>query len=247
MSWGRRAWEIVRAADGRQAGLPADQANFVGVAVPSTANTAPPQRQSSRKPEIKTPTPTRLREGINRRRTSRLAETLFLRRSSSSPARCPARSSSDDDAPDSRDDDDDAADPACLQRHRIEAVALTSLEERGSRSSHTNGKISPRQLGLRSLDNTSRSPPGSESLPEIYTLIDAPGSPSARIPLANSENGTVQGAVATWWTRKSLPTRRQVATAPCTVPIRQRYQPVGCSVNCCRHLWTMTTLTCLQL
>src|SRR5215475_11736834 len=39
----------------------------------------------------------------------------------------------------------------------------------------------------------------------------------------NSENGTVQGAVATWCTRKSLPTRRQVATAPCTVPIRQRY------------------------
>src|SRR6266498_2068877 len=44
------------------------------------------------------------------------------------------------------------------------------------------------------------------------------------IPLANSENGTVQGAVATWWTRKSLPTKHQVATAPCTVPIRQRYQ-----------------------
>jgi len=44
------------------------------------------------------------------------------------------------------------------------------------------------------------------------------------IPLANSENGTVQGAVATWWTRKSAPTRRQVAIAPCTVPIRQRYQ-----------------------
>jgi len=43
------------------------------------------------------------------------------------------------------------------------------------------------------------------------------------IPLANSENGTVQGAVATWRHRKSLPTRRQVATAPCTVPIRQRY------------------------
>src|SRR5262245_10141116 len=41
---------------------------------------------------------------------------------------------------------------------------------------------------------------------------------------ANSENGTVQGAVATWWTRKSLPTRRQVATAPCTVPVRQQYQ-----------------------
>ena len=44
------------------------------------------------------------------------------------------------------------------------------------------------------------------------------------ILLANSERGTVQGAVATWWTRKSLPTRRQVATAPCTVPIRQRYR-----------------------
>jgi hypothetical protein len=43
------------------------------------------------------------------------------------------------------------------------------------------------------------------------------------IPLANSENGTVQGAVATWWTLMSLPTKRQVATAPCTVPIRQRY------------------------
>src|SRR5262245_47446463 len=47
----------------------------------------------------------------------------------------------------------------------------------------------------------------------------------ALILLANSENGTVQGAVATWWTRKSLPTKRQVATAPCTVPIRQQYQP----------------------
>ena len=46
----------------------------------------------------------------------------------------------------------------------------------------------------------------------------------ALIPLANSENGTVQGAVATWWNRKSLPTKHQVATAPCTVPIRQRYQ-----------------------
>src|SRR5262245_15686829 len=45
------------------------------------------------------------------------------------------------------------------------------------------------------------------------------------ILLANSENGTVQGAVATWWTRRSLPTRRQVATAPCTVPIRQRHLP----------------------
>src|SRR6266511_6094487 len=44
------------------------------------------------------------------------------------------------------------------------------------------------------------------------------------ISLANSENGTVQGAVATWWTRKSLPTKHQVATAPCTVPIRQQYQ-----------------------
>jgi len=44
------------------------------------------------------------------------------------------------------------------------------------------------------------------------------------IPLANSENGTVQGAVATWWTRKSLLTRGQVATAPCTVPIRQHYR-----------------------
>src|SRR5215510_7437670 len=43
------------------------------------------------------------------------------------------------------------------------------------------------------------------------------------ILLANSENGTVQGAVATWRPRKSLPTRRQVATAPCTVPIRQQY------------------------
>ena len=43
------------------------------------------------------------------------------------------------------------------------------------------------------------------------------------ILLANSENGTVQGAVATWRPRKSPPTRRQVATAPCTVPIRQRY------------------------
>src|SRR5262245_3019079 len=48
------------------------------------------------------------------------------------------------------------------------------------------------------------------------------------IPLANSENGTVQGAVATWWTRKSLPTKRQVATAPCTVPIRQRYPERYC-------------------
>src|SRR6266511_911271 len=47
----------------------------------------------------------------------------------------------------------------------------------------------------------------------------------ALIPLANSKNGTVQGAVATWCTRKSLPTKHQVATAPCTVPIRQRYQP----------------------
>src|SRR5215510_16371433 len=44
------------------------------------------------------------------------------------------------------------------------------------------------------------------------------------IPLANSENVTVQGAVATWRPRKSLRTRRQVATAPCTVPIRQQYQ-----------------------
>src|SRR5262245_19104115 len=44
------------------------------------------------------------------------------------------------------------------------------------------------------------------------------------IPRANSENGTVQGAVATWRPRKSLRARRQVATAPCTVPIRQRYQ-----------------------
>src|SRR5215475_3528876 len=43
------------------------------------------------------------------------------------------------------------------------------------------------------------------------------------IPLANSENVTVQGAVATWRPRKSLRTRRQVATAPCTVPIRQQY------------------------
>jgi hypothetical protein len=36
-------------------------------------------------------------------------------------------------------------------------------------------------------------------------------------------NGTVQGAVATWRHRKSLPAKYQVATAPCTVPIRQRY------------------------
>src|SRR5262245_42550416 len=39
------------------------------------------------------------------------------------------------------------------------------------------------------------------------------------ILLANSENSTVQGAVATWWTRKSLPTKRQVATAPCNKKI----------------------------
>jgi hypothetical protein len=43
------------------------------------------------------------------------------------------------------------------------------------------------------------------------------------IPLANSENGTVQGAVATWRPRKSLPTKRQIATATCTEPIRQQY------------------------
>src|SRR5262245_23950970 len=60
----------------------------------------------------------------------------------------------------------------------------------------------------------------------FYTLVGsalACGVRRVLIPLANSENGTVQGAVATWWTRKSFPTRRQVATAPCTVPIRQRY------------------------
>src|SRR6266508_3778127 len=44
------------------------------------------------------------------------------------------------------------------------------------------------------------------------------------IPLANSENGTVQGAVATWWTGKSFPTKLQIPTAPCTVPMRQWHQ-----------------------
>ena len=41
--------------------------------------------------------------------------------------------------------------------------------------------------------------------------------------LANSENGTVQGAVATWRFVGDDFRGRQVATAPCTVTIRQRY------------------------
>jgi hypothetical protein len=43
------------------------------------------------------------------------------------------------------------------------------------------------------------------------------------IPLANSENGTVQGAVATWCFIGGDFQVHQVATAPCTVPIRQQY------------------------